>query len=79
MQLGFKADQRDYGIGAQILGDLGIKTMRLLTNNPRKFIGLQGYGLAVSDAVPLEIPAGEHTRKYLKTKKDKMGHILSGV
>ena len=79
VQLGFKADQRDYGIGAQILGDLGIKTMRLLTNNPRKFIGLQGYGLAVSDAVPLEIPAGEHTRKYLKTKKDKMGHILSGV
>ncbi len=56
-RLGFKADQRDYGIGAQILHDLGVKTMRLLTNNPRKFVGLQGYGLAVSDAVPLEIPA----------------------
>jgi 3,4-dihydroxy 2-butanone 4-phosphate synthase / GTP cyclohydrolase II len=78
-RLGFKADQRDYGIGAQILGELGIKTMRLLTNNPRKFVGLQGYGLSVSEAVPLEIPAGEHTRKYLKTKKDKLGHHLKGV
>ncbi len=78
-RLGFKPDQRDYGIGAQILGDIGIKTMRLLTNNPRKFVGLHGYGLAVSDVVPLEIPAGEHTRRYLKTKKDKMGHKLSGV
>jgi 3,4-dihydroxy 2-butanone 4-phosphate synthase/GTP cyclohydrolase II len=53
--------------------------MRLLTNNPRKFIGLQGYGLSVSEAVPLEIPAGEHTRRYLKTKKDKLGHRLSSV
>jgi 3,4-dihydroxy 2-butanone 4-phosphate synthase / GTP cyclohydrolase II len=78
-RLGFKADQRDYGIGAQILSDLGVKTMRLLTNNPRKFVGLQGYGLAVSEAVPLEIPASESTRKYLKTKKDKLGHRLSSV
>ena len=78
-RLGFKADQRDYGIGAQILSDLGVKTMRLLTNNPRKFVGLQGYGLAVSEAVPLEIPASDHTRRYLKTKKDKLGHKLSGV
>jgi 3,4-dihydroxy 2-butanone 4-phosphate synthase / GTP cyclohydrolase II len=78
-RLGFKADQRDYGIGAQILSDLGVKTMRLLTNNPRKFVGLQGYGLAVSEAVPLEIPANESTRKYLKTKKDKLGHKLSSV
>ena len=79
-RLGFKADQRDYGIGAQILGDLGVKTMRLLTNNPRKFIGLQGYGLAVSESLPLEIiPATEFTRKYLKTKKDKLGHNLSSV
>src|SRR5688572_28029333 len=68
-RLGFKADQRDYGIGAQILGDLGIKTMLLLTYNPRKFLGLQGYGLALSEAVPLEIPASHSTRKYLKTKK----------
>ena len=78
-RLGFKADQRDYGIGAQILTELGVKTMRLLTNNPRKFVGLQGYGLAVSEAVPLEIPASDHTRKYLKTKKDKLGHKLSSV
>jgi 3,4-dihydroxy 2-butanone 4-phosphate synthase/GTP cyclohydrolase II len=78
-RLGFKPDQRDYGIGAQILSDLGVKTMRLLTNNPRKFVGLQGYGLAVSEAVPLEIPANDSTRKYLKTKKDKLGHTLSSV
>jgi 3,4-dihydroxy 2-butanone 4-phosphate synthase/GTP cyclohydrolase II len=78
-RLGFKADQRDYGIGAQILSDLGVKTMRLLTNNPRKFVGLQGYGLAISEAVPLEIPASDSTRRYLKTKKDKLGHRLSSV
>ena len=78
-RLGFKADQRDYGIGAQILGDLGVRTMRLLTNNPRKFVGLQGYGLSISDTVPLEIPASESTRKYLKAKKDKLGHRLSSV
>jgi 3,4-dihydroxy 2-butanone 4-phosphate synthase/GTP cyclohydrolase II len=78
-RLGFKADQRDYGIGAQILSDLGIRTMRLLTNNPRKFVGLQGYGLSVAEPVPLEIPASDHTRKYLKTKKDKLGHKLSSV
>jgi 3,4-dihydroxy 2-butanone 4-phosphate synthase/GTP cyclohydrolase II len=78
-RLGFKPDQRDYGIGAQILSDLGVKTMRLLTNNPRKFVGLQGYGLSVSSAVPLEIPASDSTRKYLKAKKDKLGHKLSSV
>jgi 3,4-dihydroxy 2-butanone 4-phosphate synthase/GTP cyclohydrolase II len=78
-RLGFKPDQRDYGIGAQILSELGVKTMRLLTNNPRKFVGLQGYGLSVSEAVPLEIPASESTRKYLKAKKDKLGHRLSSV
>jgi 3,4-dihydroxy 2-butanone 4-phosphate synthase/GTP cyclohydrolase II len=78
-RLGFKADQRDYGIGAQILSDLGVRTMRLLTNNPRKFVGLQGYGLEISDTVPLEIPANDATRKYLKAKKDKLGHRLSSV
>jgi 3,4-dihydroxy 2-butanone 4-phosphate synthase/GTP cyclohydrolase II len=78
-KLGFKADQRDYGIGAQILSDLGVRSMRLLTNNPRKFVGLQGYGLTISDSVPLEIPASDSTRKYLKTKKDKLGHRLSSV
>jgi len=78
-RLGFKADQRDYGIGAQILRDLGVRTMRLLTNNPRKFVGLEGYGLAVVETMPLEIPASDFTRRYLKTKKDKLGHKLSGV
>ena len=79
-KLGFKADQRDYGIGAQILRDLGVRTMRLLTNNPRKFVGLEGYGLAVSETLPLEVePASEFTRRYLKTKKDKLGHNLKTV
>jgi 3,4-dihydroxy 2-butanone 4-phosphate synthase/GTP cyclohydrolase II len=79
-RLGFKADQRDYGIGAQILRDLGVKTMRLLTNNPRKFVGLEGYGLSVVESVPLEItPVTEFNRRYLKTKKDKLGHKLSSV
>ena len=79
-KLGFKPDQRDYGIGAQILRDLGIKTMRLLTNNPRKFVGLEGYGLRVTASLPLEVaPATEFTRRYLKTKKDKLGHTLSKV
>jgi 3,4-dihydroxy 2-butanone 4-phosphate synthase / GTP cyclohydrolase II len=79
-KLGFKPDQRDYGIGAQILRDLGVRTMRLLTNNPRKFIGLEGYGLSVAESLPLEIsPATEFNRKYLKTKKDKLGHKLTGV
>jgi 3,4-dihydroxy 2-butanone 4-phosphate synthase / GTP cyclohydrolase II len=78
-RLGFKPDQRDYGIGAQILRNLGIRTMRLLTNNPRKFVGLQGYGLSVVESVPLEIPPSETTRKYLKTKKDKLGHRLTSV
>ena len=78
-RLGFKADQRDYGIGAQILGDLGVRTMRLLTNNPRKFVGLEGYGLSVLESLSLEIPASETTRRYLKTKKDKLGHTLSLV
>jgi 3,4-dihydroxy 2-butanone 4-phosphate synthase/GTP cyclohydrolase II len=78
-RLGFKADQRDYGIGAQILRDLGVRSMRLLTNNPRKFVGLEGYGLSVVKTIPLEIPASEHTRKYLKAKKEKLGHRLSSV
>jgi 3,4-dihydroxy 2-butanone 4-phosphate synthase/GTP cyclohydrolase II len=79
-RLGFKPDQRDYGIGAQILRDLGVRTMRLLTNNPRKFIGLEGYGLSVAESVPLEIaPTTEFNRRYLKTKKDKLGHTLKRV
>jgi 3,4-dihydroxy 2-butanone 4-phosphate synthase/GTP cyclohydrolase II len=78
-RLGFKADQRDYGIGAQILRDLGVRSMRLLTNNPRKFVGLEGYGLSVVSTVPIEIPASEHTRRYLQAKKEKLGHELKGV
>ena len=78
-RLGFKADQRDYGIGAQILGGLGVQTMRLLTNNPRKFVGLEGYGLSVVETVPLEVPTTEFAKAYLKTKKDKLGHKLSSV
>lgn len=78
-RLGFKPDQRDYGIGAQILGDLGIRTMRLLTNNPRKFIGLEGYGLSVLESVPLEVPPSEFSKDYLRAKKEKLGHRLSLV
>lgn len=76
LALGFKADLRDYGIGAQILKDLGVKAMRLLTNNPRKIVGLEGYGLKVVERVPIEIPPLEENLKYLKTKKDKLGHLL---
>ena len=78
-RLGFKPDQRDYGIGAQILVALGIDRIRLLTNNPRKFIGLTGYGLEIVDRVPLEIEPGKDNINYLKTKKEKMGHILDLV
>jgi 3,4-dihydroxy 2-butanone 4-phosphate synthase / GTP cyclohydrolase II len=77
--LGFKADQRDYGIGAQILVELGVKKIRLLTNNPRKFVGLEGYGLEIVGRVPIEIPASDGNRRYLKTKKEKLGHILRSV
>ncbi len=78
-RLGFKPDQRDYGIGAQILVALGIDRIRLLTNNPRKFVGLTGYGLEIVDRVPLEIEPGKDNINYLKTKKEKMGHILDLV
>jgi 3,4-dihydroxy 2-butanone 4-phosphate synthase/GTP cyclohydrolase II len=78
-RLGFKADQRDYGIGVQILKDLGVRSMRLLSNNPRKLVGIEGYGLSVTEWMPLEIPASDSTRRYLKTKKEKMGHKLSSV
>jgi 3,4-dihydroxy 2-butanone 4-phosphate synthase/GTP cyclohydrolase II len=77
--LGFKPDQRDYGIGAQILHELGLRQIRLMTNNPRKFVGLEGYGLKIVDRLPLEIPASDQSRRYLKTKKDKLGHILRSV
>jgi 3,4-dihydroxy 2-butanone 4-phosphate synthase/GTP cyclohydrolase II len=78
-KLGFKPDQRDYEIGAQILVSLEIKKLRLLTNNPRKFVGLAEYGLEIVERVPIEIPPNELNIKYLKTKKEKMGHILEMV
>ncbi len=78
-KLGFKPDQRDYGIGAQILVSLGATKLRLITNNPRKFVGLSGYGLEIIERVPLEIPPNKSNLKYLKTKKEKMGHILEMV
>jgi len=77
--LGFPADLRDYGIGAQILADLGVKNLRIITNNPRKIVGLEGYGLRVVSRVPLEIQPNSHNEKYLATKSEKLGHILNGV
>jgi 3,4-dihydroxy 2-butanone 4-phosphate synthase / GTP cyclohydrolase II len=74
LALGFKADLRDYGIGAQILVDLGVKNLRLLTNNPKKIVGLEGYGLSVVEQIPIEIPATEANRRYLDTKRVKLGH-----
>ncbi len=79
IELGFDADLRDYGIGAQILKDLGLRKIRLLTNNPKKIIGLQGYGLEIVDRVPIEIQPVNDNLSYLQTKKDKMGHILNGI
>jgi 3,4-dihydroxy 2-butanone 4-phosphate synthase/GTP cyclohydrolase II len=77
--LGFKADQRDYGIGAQILVELGVQRLRLLTNNPRKFVGLEGYGLSIAERVPIEMPPSDDSRRYLRTKKEKLGHLLKSV
>jgi len=77
--LGFKPDLRTYGIGAQILADLGLSTIRLMTNNPRKIVGIEGYGLEVSRRVPLEIPANQANKRYLRTKKEKLGHLLEQI
>ena len=76
VQLGFKPDLRDYGIGAQILRDLGVREMQLLTNNPKKIVGLEGYGLKVVDRFPIEVLSEPENKAYMKTKRDKMGHIL---
>jgi len=79
LRLGFKPDLRDYGIGAQILVDLGVRKMRLMTNNPKKIIGLEGYGLKVVERVPIETKPNEKNIIYLKTKKKKLGHMLDNV
>jgi 3,4-dihydroxy 2-butanone 4-phosphate synthase/GTP cyclohydrolase II len=76
INLGFGADERDYGVGAQILRDLGVKTMRLLTNNPKKRAGLEGYGLLITENVPLVVESNPHNEFYLQTKQDKMGHLF---
>ena len=76
IHLGFEADSRDYGIGAQILADLGIRKIRLLTNNPVKISGLGGYGIEIIERIPIEIPANKHSKKYLDVKKEMMGHLI---
>jgi 3,4-dihydroxy 2-butanone 4-phosphate synthase/GTP cyclohydrolase II len=76
LKLGLPADLRDYGIGAQILVDLGLTSIRLLTNNPKKIVGLEGYGLHVTDQVPIEHEAGDYNRAYLRAKAQKLGHLL---
>ncbi len=76
LHLGFEADRRDYGIGSQILRDLGLRQLRIMTNNPRKIYGLEGYGLKIAERVEIEIPAHEGNREYLRTKKAKLGHLL---
>ena len=78
-RLGFRADQREYGVGAQILRELGVRRMRLMTNNPSKYVALGGFGLEIVERVPLEVPPTEHTRRYLEAKKNKMGHLLKMV
>jgi len=75
--LGFKPDLRDFGIGAQILLDLGLSTIRILTNNPRKIVGLEGYGLTVTGREPIQMAATDHNRGYLRTKREKLGHLLT--
>ncbi len=74
--LGFPADLRDYGIGVQVLLDIGIKSMRLMTNNPKKIIGLEGYGLSVTEQVPITVKANRHNASYLQAKREKMGHLI---
>jgi len=77
LALGFKPDLREYGIGAQILADLGLSSIKIMTNNPRKIVGIEGYGLKVAGRVPIEMPANKHNAAYLKTKKRKLGHWLT--
>jgi 3,4-dihydroxy 2-butanone 4-phosphate synthase/GTP cyclohydrolase II len=78
-RLGFPPDLRQYGIGAQILFDLGVREIRLLTNNPKKVIGLDGYGMKIVERVKIQMPPSDSNRKYLKTKREKMGHLLDEI
>jgi 3,4-dihydroxy 2-butanone 4-phosphate synthase/GTP cyclohydrolase II len=75
-KLGFDMDLREYGLGAQILVDLGLKTIRLLTNNPKKVVGLEGYGLQITEQLPIQIKPNPHNARYLNTKREKLGHLL---
>ena len=75
-KLGYPMDLREYGLGAQILCDLGIKAIRLLTNNPKKVVGLHGYGIDIVEQLPLQIPANPHNERYLKAKREKLGHLI---
>jgi 3,4-dihydroxy 2-butanone 4-phosphate synthase/GTP cyclohydrolase II len=77
LELGLPVDLRDYGIGAQILVDLGVKNLKILTNNPKKIVGIEGYGLKVVERLPLEVPATDANRSYLRTKREKLGHLFS--
>ena len=78
-ELGFKPDLRDYGIGAQILRKLGLKKIRIMTNNPRKIVGLEGYGLQLVERVPIEVKAKKDNLKYLRTKQKKLGHMFQNI
>ncbi|MGH2810680.1 MAG: bifunctional 3,4-dihydroxy-2-butanone-4-phosphate synthase/GTP cyclohydrolase II, partial [Actinomycetota bacterium] len=79
LELGFQPDQRDYGIGAQVLVDLGLSSIRLMTNSPRKYAGIEGYGLSITERVPIQTRPTEHNVAYLRTKRDRLGHILEGL
>jgi 3,4-dihydroxy 2-butanone 4-phosphate synthase/GTP cyclohydrolase II len=79
LALGLPADKRDYGLGSQMLFDLGVREMRLITNNPKKIVGLEGYGLAIVDRVALDIAATPHNSRYMDTKRDKMGHLIGAI
>ena len=76
LKLGYGMDLREYGLGAQILADLGLKTISLMTNNPRKVVGLEGYGLKITEQVPIRVKSNPHNERYLKTKREKLGHLL---
>jgi len=77
VELGFQDDERDYGVGAGMLHSLGIRNIRLITNNPVKIAGLEGYGMKIVETVPLELPVNKHNKFYMETKRDKMGHFLN--